>query len=151
MQWSEKENRLIYIPLQHLFPDMHPNQILFSGIFVDSRNHIWLQANTRLVECKLNQGELRHVKTYHLPDGINCMTEDHSGTIWGAGTNEFMYKLSPGATAFEQITLYPKSFHFTNGLLTLSGGKLMIATLNEHLYFWTLLRVKNKHWKLIPI
>ncbi len=134
MRWNEKDNRLIQIPFNKIYAGIDDRQVRFTGIFVDSGNHVWLQMYNHLAKCRiLPDGTLQPVKKYVLPDFINCLTEDRSGTIWAAGTSENIYKLTVGSAVFERIAVYPVAYHFTNGLITLSNGKLMMATFHENI------------------
>lgn len=133
MVWNKESQRICTIDTHNLFPDdlYYKNRV--NAIFVDSKNRIWLQTDGRLTCCRYKEKTLVAEKTFYLHIGINAMAEDHQGSIWFAGENENLYILKEGAADFEIMPLYTKGFNFTNGLIMLSSGKLLVASFKHDL------------------
>lgn len=103
------------------------------SLFLDDENRLWLIANYRLICCKydLAKNQLVEVKTYWMPGLIHEMAQDRNGTIWAGCSNEDIYALRKGASEFERIVVFPRSFTFTSPVLRLSTGEIMIAALSH--------------------
>ncbi|WP_294082419.1 hybrid sensor histidine kinase/response regulator transcription factor [Proteiniphilum sp. UBA5384] len=130
--WSPLEQRLRDIDMSSLFIEDKFFQDRVNAIFIDSKNTVWLQTNGKIIRCRYSNNQLVRDKTFNLGLNINSMTEDYFGTIWAAGSGEYLYFLNE-TDEFESIQLYPKSFNFTNGLISLSNGKLLIASFGRTL------------------
>jgi hypothetical protein len=87
------------------------------------------------------------------------ITQDIRGTIWLGGPNENIYTLKKGDTEFQPFHLYGKEFSFTPIMITLSTGKILIASFDKELqlidpYTWQVSNIPVKHMisssKFIP-
>ena len=148
--WSRTDQRIWDINLEGFFPEDTYYQDRVNAVFVDSKNNIWLQTNGKLLLCRYKNGRLLRDKTFYVNTIINCMTEDHTGTIWAAGGDEFVYFLDSGEAAFKSMRLYPRGFHFTNGLLMLSGGKILIASFEQSLRLLTPETKEMEEFDILP-
>lgn len=126
--WNMKANAIQEIPLEPFFPNDPSYRNRVDALFTDANNAIWLQTNGLLLQCTYRENRLVLHKKFPFNPLINCMTEDVNGRIWAAGTDEYIYYLEKGGDSFERVQLYPKGYNFTNGLIHLSGGKLLAAS-----------------------
>jgi signal transduction histidine kinase/DNA-binding response OmpR family regulator/ligand-binding sensor domain-containing protein len=128
--YHTKNGTIRPVETQQFFPEKKyfPNQV--RSVFVDDDNHIWLITNYKLICCSYDEEHhlLREKKTYLLPGLTHDMSQDRNGTIWAGCSNENIYALRKGATAFEKVMLYPRSFTFTSAVITLSTGEIMVAS-----------------------
>jgi signal transduction histidine kinase/ligand-binding sensor domain-containing protein/DNA-binding response OmpR family regulator len=133
MLWDKESRRINTIGLKSIFTDAQFYRDKVNALFIDSKNRIWLQTDGKLICCRYQNKKLVPEQTFFLYVNINIMTEDYEGNIWAAGANENLYVLKKGAGAFEAIRLYSTGFMFTNGLIRLSGGKLLVASFMQNL------------------
>lgn len=133
MVYEHQTQEVKNIDTQKLLLDEFSFKNRINGIFVDSRNNIWLQTYYKLIKCRYRNGALVPEKIYWTDAIINVMAEDFEGTIWAAGTGNKIYFLNEGGEVFQPLPIYPEGYHFTNGLLTLSSGKLLIASFQQNL------------------
>ncbi|NDV59395.1 hybrid sensor histidine kinase/response regulator transcription factor [Bacteroides sp. 519] len=114
----------------HLFPEKKYLLTQVRSIFVDDENNIWLSASAKVIRCRYNEknNKLVEEKTYWLPMVNSEMTQDRNGTIWVASHSDGIYALRKGAEQFEEIKLYSPSFTFTNTLMTLSTGEILVGS-----------------------
>ena len=98
-------------------------------LFIDNDNYIWLIADAKLIRCRYNaeNNKLLMVEEFFVPTIISNMTEDRNGTIWASGGGENIYVLRRGSKDFETFRLFPQEFTFTNALITLSTGEILVA------------------------
>jgi len=116
------------ISLDGFFPEDTFFQDRVNVVFVDSENTIWLMTYGKVLKCRYINGVLRREKTFYTRDVMNAMVEDHNGTLWTAGGGERIYALRKGEEEFTHIQLYPKGYNFTNELIRLANGKIMVAS-----------------------
>lgn len=128
--FRQSDQKVLDIDMDKLFPENRSYKDRVNAVFIDSKDNIWLQTNSKLIRCKYQEYQLFQDKVFNIGLKINSMAEDHTGTIWAAGENMYIYYLNEH-DEFQTIELYPSSFVFTNGLLALSGGKLLIASFNK--------------------
>lgn len=128
--YNTKNGTIRSVETQQFFPEnkYFPNQV--RSVFVDNDNQIWLITTYKLICCSYDEKNhlLREKKTHSLPGLTHEMSQDRNGTIWAGCSNENIYALRKGATEFEKVMLYPRSFTFTSAVITLSTGEIMAAS-----------------------
>ncbi|MDR1556879.1 MAG: response regulator [Tannerellaceae bacterium] len=148
MVWDMKNQQIRDINTDFLTKGKPYDHDQVLGMFCDSKNNIWLQTGRKLVKCRYRNKQLSPVQTFLIPAVISVMTEDEEGTIWAAGTDTDIHCLQEGESRFTSIELYPRTYAFTNGLVSFSGGKMLIASFNRELQ---LLDTHTRHMEEIPI
>ncbi len=129
-------------------------------LMVDKDNNIWILSNWILLRTRFENGEVVIKKWYYFPSGIMSITQDHKGTIWLGGLNENIYTLRQGESEFQPFHLYGKEFNFTPTMITLSTGKILIASFDKELQLidpdtWKVATVPIRHlitnFKFVPV
>ncbi|MDL2304635.1 response regulator [Bacteroides sp. OttesenSCG-928-D19] len=117
------------VETRHLFPEKRYLLTQVRSVFVDSDNKIWLSANAKAVRCRYDKtgNRLIEEQAYWLPSLKSEFTQDRNGTIWAAAYNDGIYALRRGATEFEELKLFPPVFTFTNTVMTLSTGAVLVG------------------------
>jgi signal transduction histidine kinase/DNA-binding response OmpR family regulator/ligand-binding sensor domain-containing protein len=123
------ETKLFFPPMEKDYK----NRI--RSVFVDSHDFVWLVSEmNHLFRCRLQGGKLVLEHDFWLPTAVNCMTEDNDGNFYAAGLNKNVYILKRGQTDFQPIDMTKYgAFMFTNGLLKLRNGKILVASFNTDL------------------
>ncbi|MDR1553408.1 MAG: response regulator [Prevotellaceae bacterium] len=102
-------------------------------LFVDSDNHIWLITEFgELIKCRYD-GDFHKEKVFMMPSAVLCMEQDDNGTIYAAGFGENIYILRKGEKEFIHRQLYAPTFVFTQDILKLSTGELLVCSFNQNL------------------
>jgi signal transduction histidine kinase/DNA-binding response OmpR family regulator/ligand-binding sensor domain-containing protein len=131
------ENKMINkVETKPFFPSMekeYKNRI--RSVFVDSQGFVWLIAEmNHLFRCRLQSGKLVLEHDFWLPTAVNCMAEDDDGNFYAAGFNENVYILKRGRTDFHSVEIAKQgAYMFTNGLLKLRDGKILVASFHTNL------------------
>lgn len=129
----QPENKSIQaIDASAFFPRDEFFKINVNRIFIDDDNFIWLISEIgSLVKCKYSSNKLSPVRTYSLSSNVSCMTQDKAGNLYAIGFNENINILNKGESEFKPKPIYPSEFVFTNGMITLSTGEVLVASFNQ--------------------
>lgn len=114
----------------HFFPEKKYILTQVRSFFVDRDNYIWFSANSKVIRCRYDKksNKLLEDRTYWLPMVKSEITQDRNGTIWVAAHNDGIYALRQGAEQFEHLKLYSPTFTFTNTIMTLSTGEVLVGS-----------------------
>jgi len=98
-------------------------------LFVDNDNYIWLIADAKLIRCRYDakNNKLVMEQEFFVPAVISNMVQDKNGTIWAGSSSNSIYYLQPGSKQFDVLQIFPDEFSFTNALITLSTGEILVA------------------------
>ena len=129
------EKTFSHIDTEKILPinSYFPNNIV--RIFIDNDNAIWLMTDLRkVIKCRYNNKELCEEAVFEIPiTSISCMSQDGLGTIYLAGFGENIYTLGKDDKEFKTVPLYPKTFVYTNGLIKLWSGEMLVASFGQNL------------------
>ncbi|MDL2277195.1 response regulator [Parabacteroides sp. OttesenSCG-928-G07] len=130
--WDKSDQQIRNIDLTGLLSQSLQFRERLNTISIDSRNRVWLHTNFRLIRCHYTNRQLLPETSYWI-GAMNILSEDHDGTIWTAGSTRDLYYLKEGASDFQHIDIgLNQGINFTNGIITLSDGKLMIASFMQN-------------------
>lgn len=118
------------VETEHFFPEKKYFLTEVRSVFVDNENKIWLSASAKVIRFRYDSknNKLIQEKAYWLPTVKSEFTQDSNGTIWAASYNDGIYALRRDSEQFEELKLFPPSFTFTNTLMTLSTGEIMVGS-----------------------
>ncbi len=102
-------------------------------VFIDADNNIWILSDWVLLKTSYKNSKIKVEQSFHFPDGIMSITQDNRGTIWLGGMREKIFNKRKGEREFKNFQLYGKGFNFTPAMITLSNGKILIASFNHDL------------------
>jgi signal transduction histidine kinase/DNA-binding response OmpR family regulator/ligand-binding sensor domain-containing protein len=134
--YNAKNKTINKIETKPFFPSTekkYKNRI--RSIFIDNQDFVWLIAEmNHLFRCRLQGGKFVLEHDFWLPTTVNCMAEDNDGNFYAAGFNENVYILKHGQTDFHPIEMTKRGMYmFTNGLLKLRNGKILVASFHSNL------------------
>ncbi|MDR2809940.1 MAG: response regulator [Tannerellaceae bacterium] len=132
LAWDKADGQIREINLDFLWKNNPYHTDWVTAVFADSKNNIWLQTYRDLVQCRYVNKQLELVRRFILPTLILSMAEDEQGALWAAGADVYLYRLPVGATQFDRIQMYSENYMFTNKLLALSDGKLLLASFGRN-------------------
>jgi signal transduction histidine kinase/DNA-binding response OmpR family regulator/ligand-binding sensor domain-containing protein len=131
------ENKLVSkIETKQFFPPSEKSiKNRIRSIYIDNEDFVWLLTEMlHIFKCRFSGGTLVLVRDYFVPASINCMTEDEDGNFYAAGWGENIFILKRGQADFQPIALEQGGkYMFTNGLLRLRNGKILVASFNTNL------------------
>jgi ligand-binding sensor domain-containing protein/AraC-like DNA-binding protein len=131
--YSATEKNIQSIDTRPLFPEKNyfKNRVLRT--FVDNEDRIWLITEMgKLICCRYDGKNLQAERDFWFSNGVACMSQDKNGTVYAAGYNNILYLLRKGGREFQSFPLYPQSFVFTQCMLTLSTGDLLVASFGQN-------------------
>lgn len=135
LMYNPTDKTINNIDVKKFFPEnkYSPNRV--SRIFIDNDNAVWLMTDlNKLIKCRYEDGELCEEAVFWMPfTSITCMTQDNNGTIYASGIGENIYTLAKGEKEFESVSLYPKTFVYTTGLIKLWSGEILVASFAQNL------------------
>ena len=94
-------------------------------VFVDHKQRLWLLTMSGISKCQYDGNRLSVLKTYpvYMPMEI---TEDHRGMIW-VSTAYYVCTINPENDHYTLKQVFPKTFTFIPGLLTLRNGDILLS------------------------
>ncbi len=95
-------------------------------VFVDHKQRLWLLTMSGVSKCLYDGHRLSVLKTYpvYLPMEI---TEDNRGTIWVSTAGYYVCAINPENDHYTLKQVFPKTFTFIPGLLTLRNGDILLS------------------------
>ena len=95
-------------------------------VFVDHKQRLWLLTMSGVSKCLYDGHRLSVLKTYpvYMPMEI---TEDHRGTIWVSTAGYYVCAINPENDHYTLKQVFPKTFTFIPGLLTLRNGGILLS------------------------
>ena len=124
----KKEIRQIDVTI--FFPDNDNLTNYIRSIFIDSEDNIWLITTIgRLIKCRYDGNNLKHINSYFPQTSITAMVEDHNGAFYAIGFNHNIYILRKNDSEFRGEILYnPGTYVFTSAMKLLADGHLCISS-----------------------
>jgi signal transduction histidine kinase/ligand-binding sensor domain-containing protein/DNA-binding response OmpR family regulator len=106
-----------------------------TNIFIDNEGFLWLMSEmNRILRCRYANGQLHLEKEYWLPTGGSLsMMQDAAGNFYIAGFNENVYVMRKGETQFTPLTLFSPHYVFTNKIIRLADGNILLGAFAENL------------------
>jgi signal transduction histidine kinase/ligand-binding sensor domain-containing protein/DNA-binding response OmpR family regulator len=106
-----------------------------TNIFIDNEGFLWLMSEmSRIFRCRYADGQLHLVKEYWLPTGGSfSMMQDADGNFYIAGFNENIYIMRNGETQFSPLPLFSPHYVFTNKIIRLANGNILLGAFAENL------------------
>ncbi|MDR2651003.1 MAG: response regulator [Prevotellaceae bacterium] len=131
--YNPADKTISNIDVKKYFPEEQIYQNNVIRLFVDSDNYIWLITEFgELIKCRYD-GDLHKEKVFAVPSSVACVEQDDNGTIYASGFGENIYMLRKGEEEFTQKQLYVSLFVFTQDILKLSTGELLVCSFNQNL------------------
>ncbi|MCE5332454.1 MAG: response regulator [Bacteroidales bacterium] len=132
--YSATKKNIQNVDSKQFFPEKNyfKNRVLRT--FVDNENRIWLMTEMgKLICCRYDGKDLKAEHDFWFSNGVACMAQDKNGTVYAAGYNNYLYVLRKGHKEFQSFPLYQQGFVFTQCMLTLSTGELLIASFGQNI------------------
>lgn len=95
-------------------------------VFVDHKQRLWLLTMSGVSKCLYDGHRLSVIKTYPATMPME-ITEDHRGTIWVSTAGYYVCAINPENDHYTLKQVFPKTFTFIPGLLTLRNGDILLS------------------------